>query len=734
VDGSPHTGNTGPFAISYDPYSLPLIKAFQHGDLIWYTSLHNHTVLVASRTQQTVNQNGGDYVIKKVTIDECSNAKFINMMTVQTNTTQQVILTGQVCNGERFTLLFQAVTTDEGYDHLHFNLTVESSYYNEIKLVYGCMDDEQFYGLGVQYTHFSLRGHTVPVFISEQGVGRGVEPITLLLDVASPGAGGTPYTTYSRVPFYVTNYNNSLLLESNDYAKFHIPLIGDSLSIELNNTILYGRIIKGDSPMDILQSYTSYTGRMRGLPDWVHNGAILGLQGGTKIVSDVLELVKGWMGDLKDVTAVWLQDWSGQRNITGNKDLPRTGLWWNWEVDSSHYPGWNEFIQTLYSQDIRVMTYINPLIINVTNRGTPYQHNYYDEGIANGYFVKTSDGEIWTGYSNSAMVDLTNPRAYEWIKNMIIENMLATNVSGWMCDFGESLPLNAQLYDRKISPSQFHTLYSAVWGELNAQSVTEAAQKNLITNQQASDIVYFMRSGSTFSAAKTTLFWVGDQLTTWDQYDGLASSVTGMLSSGISGFTLTHSDTGGYTALKFPGGLKYIRDKELFWRWCELSAFTTIYRTHQGTLPDENWQFYTDIDTMKHFFHMSRVFMSWKFYRDTLVKEAANYGWPVARHMFLVFPSNQEVHVQDLRYQYMLGTELLVAPVVHKGVTTKSVFLPRGITWIHVWTNESYKGDNEWVEIKAQLGYPVVLYPNGSTVGLQFVKNLKMIKLIKDEL
>ena len=74
---------------------------------------------------------------------------------------------------------------------------------------------------------------------------------------------------------------------------------------------------------------------MKPLPKWVHSGAILGLQGGVKIVNDVLDMVKKVMGGLSDVTGVWLQDWSGQRNITGSTDLPRTGVWWNWEVSDS---------------------------------------------------------------------------------------------------------------------------------------------------------------------------------------------------------------------------------------------------------------------------------------------------------------------------------------------------------------------------------------------------------------
>ena len=58
-----------------------------------------------------------------------------------------------------------------------------------------------------------------------------------------------------------------------------------------------------------------------------------------------------------------------------------------------------------------------------------------------------------------------------------------------------------------------------------------------------------MRSGATFSAANTGLFWLGDQTVTWDEHDGLTTVIIGLLSSGISGYSLQHSDIGGYTAI-----------------------------------------------------------------------------------------------------------------------------------------------------------------------------------------
>ena len=75
---------------------------------------------------------------------------------------------------------------------------------------------------------------------------------------------------------------------------------------------------------------------------------------------------------------------------------------------------------------------------------------------------------------------------------------------------------------------------------------------------QASNIVYFMRSASNLSPGLSRLFWLGDQLVTWDHYDGLQTAIIGMLSSGLSGFSLMHSDTGGYTTLDV-SILKYVQ-------------------------------------------------------------------------------------------------------------------------------------------------------------------------------
>eukprot|EP00049_Salpingoeca_infusionum_P001947 m.52269 g.52269 ORF g.52269 m.52269 type:complete len:125 (-) comp11293_c0_seq1:598-972(-) len=75
----------------------------------------------------------------------------------------------------------------------------------------------------------------------------------------------------------------------------------------------------------------------------------------------------------------------------------------------------------------------------------------------------------------------------------------------------------------------------------------------------------------------------------------------GRISSGLSGLSLSHSDTGGYTMIK-KFGLEYLRSKELLVRWMEMTAvLDVIYRTHQGNLPEDSWQVYTDDSTLSCF-------------------------------------------------------------------------------------------------------------------------------------
>ena len=214
----------------------------------------------------------------------------------------------------------------------------------------------------------------------------------------------------------------------------------------------------------------------------------------------------------------------------------------------------------------------------------------------------------------------------------------------------------------------------------------------------------------------------------WDRHDGIKSAVMGLLSSGLSGYSLEHSDIGGYTAID-SSLLKYHRSKELLMRWTELAAFTVVFRTHEGNRPEVNHQFYSDEATLRHFSRFAKVYAAWKPYRMELVKEAADTGLPVVRHPFLHYPQDPEVY--GLQKQFMVGPDFMVAPVLDKEAESVEVYLPAG-EWVHLWTGERYGSAEEGVyeTVAAPLEEPAIFYKTGSEAERRFRDELERRSLL----
>ena len=329
----------------------------------------------------------------------------------------------------------------------------------------------------------------------------------------------------------------------------------DAVVVELWGTSLAGRIINGKSMIDIVEEITTVTGRMKPLPRWTQEGAVVGLEGGTEeVVHHVQELQDA---NVK-ISGVWLQDYVGLRHAFDGDRLV-----WNWVLDKSYYPNWDGMVNIWKSSGIRVLTYINPFFSNPVNFTANIERNLYQEGIANKYFVSAPTGGPYLLRSGSiefCMVDFTNPEARIWMKNIIKTELLkGTKASGWMADFGEYLPFDAILFNGE-SGAKHHNLYPDQWAQVNQEAIAEYKQElesissvfpdKVADAVPADDVVYFMRSASLKSPGHTSLYWLGDQLVSWDNYDGIKSVITSALSGGLGGHALTHSDIGGYTMVR----------------------------------------------------------------------------------------------------------------------------------------------------------------------------------------
>ena len=364
------------------------------------------------------------------------------------------------------------------------------------------------------------------------------------------------------------------------------------------------------------------------------------------------------------------------------------------------------------------MVYISPYLADIGDFKPNMRRNLFQEAKENGYLVKNQEGDPYLIRNTDfyfGMVDLTNPDAADWYKKVIQDQVIDSGASGWMADFGEGLPYDAVLASGQPA-SVIHNEYPVLWAGLNRQVIDEASQ----------ELVFFNRAAYTASSEISTLFWEGDQLVSWSEFDGIKSAVTGLNTSGLSGMAFNHSDIGGYTTIS--STLKdYHRSRELLYRWMEMNAFTLVFRTHEGNRPEENIQFYTDEETLDTFAYWSKVYAALSEYRGKLVREAVETGLPVVRHPFIHYPDDPETW--KITYQeFMLGSDFLIAPVTDEGATKVTAYLPPG-EWVHLWSGQEHQG-GRYVTLPAPLGQPGVFYIKGSVWGDRLAQQLTAQELM----
>jgi len=171
--------------------------------------------------------------------------------------------------------------------------------------------------------------------------------------------------------------------------------------------------------------------------------------------------------------------------------------------------------------------------------------------------------------------------------------------------------------------------------------------------------------------------WTGDNYASWDQ---LALSIPMLVNMSVSGVPFVGADVGGFQDM--PSG-------ELYTRWLQAAAITPFLRSHSvGWVGDkEPWAFGPDFTTINR----ETVELRYKFlpYLYTLFYEHEKTGESVIRPVWYEFPDDSQTYL--INDQYMVGSDVLVAPVVKEGMQTRGIYLPKGAEWIDWWTGEKYE-------------------------------------------
>ena len=552
-------------------------------------------------------------------------------------------------------------------------------------------ENEHFYGCGETYSKFDLTGEKVRIFVAEhQNAGRITGKI-IREKIRGPRPKRTlpfpRYESYYAQPTFVSSDKYYVHADSSRYAEITFRKRGVvRLHFEEKPSF---HIESKDTFEELSLSLSRLLGSYGPLPDWIYDGAILAIQEGPAVIDEKIRKAEE-VGT--KICGIWSQDWCGCR---------RTGfgyqVMWNWEADEELYPDLKEKIEEWKKKGIRFLGYINPFLA--------LEKPLYKYAHEHGYCVKDAKGEdylVTITTFPAAMIDFTNPEAYDWYKTIIKENMIGIGLSGWMADFGEYLPMDCVLYDG--DPEEWHNKWPAVWAKMNREAVEECGKKD--------EIFFFMRAGYTGSVRNSCAMWTGDQHVDWSVDDGLPSVIPASLSLGMSGETMVHSDVGGYTTI-----MHMTRTKELLMRWEEMNAFSPLFRSHEGNQPNRSVQFDADEELLQHLGKMSRIHVSLKPYLKSVEEEAVR-GIPMMRPLFYHY---EEEWTYTEKTEYLLGRDLLVAPVLEKGAAERSVTLPDD-EWVHIFTGKEYGKGTRVVD--APMGCPPV-FVRKTAINTEWYKSLQ---------
>ena len=538
---------------------------------------------------------------------------------------------------------------------------------------------EAVYGTGETFTHFNLRGSKANVWVSEHIIAGQVaeELVKNALRIHRP-------EKVKKFEKYASYYVQPTFLSSRKYF-FHTDATAITrfdFTAETEHRVQMNQVAPvyigfGDDFEAVLTNLTDLIGRQIPLPEWVFDGEILGVQGGTEIMDRKLQTA---LNHEMAVCGVWIQDWEGRRVTAVGKQL-----FWNWEWDRELYPDLDKRIAEYAEKGVKILGYCNTFLA--------VEKPLYQIASEKGYCVKDKEGKdylVTITTFPAAMVDLTNPDAYEWIKGVIKENMIQFGLAGWMADFGEYLPTDCVLFSGE-DPYIVHNTWPALWAKVNREALKESGKEG--------EIMFFTRAGYTDTVKYSTMMWNGDNHVDFTYDLGLPSVIPAMLSLTCCGFGLSHSDIGGYTTF-----MNLKRSEELFMRWCEMNAFSPLLRGHEGLNPDLNAQFDASEPVLRHGAAMSRNHALLKPYLMAADKQNSETGVGIVRPLFFYY---DEPRAYDELHEYLLGRDILVAPVLAEDAATREVYLPDD-TWIHASTGKEYHGGVYLVD--APLGSIPVFY------------------------
>ncbi|MCX0380273.1 glycoside hydrolase family 31 protein [Clostridium perfringens] len=495
-------------------------------------------------------------------------------------------------------------------------------------------------------------------------------------------------TYYKTIPFYVA------LKEEATYGIFFDNSFRSYFDMgkEMGDRIFFGAIggqiqyyfIPGENIKEVVKNYTALTGRMEMPPLWS-----LGYQQCRFSYfnqEEVRELVKTFEEkDIPlDVVYLDIDYMDGFRVMT---------------FKAPNFDDAAGLISDLKEKGIRTITIIDPGV------KVDEEYEVFKRGKEGNHFTKKLDGEMFIGAvwpGDSAFPDFSNKECREWWKSELKKFISEHGMDGIWNDMNEPCVFNNDhktmletcLHNSDngvIEHKEFHNRYG-----FEMSRCSKEAQEELHPNERG-----FSMTRATYAGGQRySSVWTGDNMSLWSQ---MRMSISMNANLGISGFSFVGNDVSGF-------GLD--SSEELFIRWMEMGPFIPIFRNHSNmyTRRQEPWAFGPRAEKIaKKSIELRYELLPYIY---DLYYISHKEGLPIFRPMIMEY--EKDMNLLNMREQFMLGENMLVAPVLYEGERSKTVYLPKG-SWFNYFTREKLQG-GKWYKLPCELDEILVFVKEGSII------------------